>query len=129
MEFAALARTDNQTSNMSFSYELNTEGRLTIVKPKGRILDISEADALMKEVGEKIEAGSNKLLFNLKELEYMNSAGLNMLINLMTKSRNHYGEMVLCELSDPVSKLLVTSKLQNIFKIEESEAEALKKLN
>ena len=101
---------------MSFSYELSTDGQLTTVKPKGRILDISEAEGLMSEVGEKIEAGSNKILFNLKNLEYMNSAGLNMLINLLTKSRNHSGEMILCELSDSVSKLLVTSKLNNIFR-------------
>ncbi|MAY82844.1 MAG: hypothetical protein CMP59_01795 [Flavobacteriales bacterium] len=114
---------------MSFSYELSTDGKLTTVKPKGRILDISEAEDMIQEVGEKIEAGSNKLLFNLKELDYMNSAGLNMLINLLTKSRNNYGEMVLCELSDSVSKLLVTSKLQNIFSIEENEADAIKKLN
>jgi anti-anti-sigma factor len=114
---------------MSFSYELSTKDQLTTVKPKGRILDISEAEGLIKEVGEKIESGSNKLIFNMKDLEYMNSAGLNMLINLLTKSRNHSGEMVLCELSDSVSKLMITSKLQNIFSIEENEAEAIKKLN
>lgn len=114
---------------MSFSYELSTNGKLTTVKPKGRILDISEAEGLINEVDQKIAAGNNKLLFNMKDLEYMNSAGLNMLINLLTKSRNHSGEMVLCELSDSVSKLMITSKLQNIFDIATDEAEAIKKLN
>ena len=114
---------------MSFSYELSTSGKLTTIRPKGRILDISEAEELINEVGAKIEAGNNKLLFNMKALEYMNSAGLNMLINLLTKSRNHSGEMVLCELSNSVNKLLITSKLQNIFEIEAKEADAIKKLN
>jgi len=114
---------------MSFSYDLSTQGKLTTVKPKGRILDISEAESLLREVEEKIEAGSNKLLFNMRELEYMNSAGLNMLINLLNKSRNHYGELVLCGLSESVNKLIVTSKLHNIFTIVSDEEKALEKLN
>ena len=99
------------------------------VHMKGRILDLSEAEGMMEKVSSNIEDGQTKLLFNLKELDYMNSSGLNVLINLLTKSRNHYGEMVLCELSDKVEKLLVTSKLHDIFKITENEAEARKLLN
>lgn len=108
---------------------MSEEGNLQLIKLKGRILDSSEADQMMKEVSENIEEGKNRLIFNFEELEYMNSAGLNVLITLLTKSRNKYGEMALYKLSDKVRKLLVTSKLQNIFKIVDSEEAARELVN
>ena len=95
-----------------------------MVSLKGRILDRSEAEKMMEEVSKNIDDGKTKLIFNFEELDYMNSAGLNVLITLLTKSRNNYGEMALCNLSDKVRNLLVTSKLQNIFKIVDSEEAA-----
>lgn len=114
---------------MKFTYDINSEGKIQTVRMNGRILDTSETEDMMEQVSKNIEDGQSQLIFNLKDLDYMNSSGLNILINLLTKSRNHYGEMVLCELSDNVEKLLITSKLQNIFKIAENEAEAKKLLN
>jgi anti-sigma B factor antagonist len=114
---------------MSFSYNLTIEGNLQIVQMEGRILDRSEADTMMDEVSKNIEEGKNKLIFNFDGLDYMNSAGLNVLITILTKSRNHYGEMVLCNLSEKVRNLLVTSKLQNIFKLVDTEVDAREKLN
>ena len=109
---------------MSFSYELNIENNIQMIYPEGRILDRSEAEKMMDEISANVDDGKTKLIFNFEKLDYMNSAGLNVLITLLTKSRNNYGEMVLCNLSDKVRKLLVTSKLQNIFKILESEEAA-----
>jgi len=109
---------------MSFSYDLGIEGNLQMVSLKGRILDRSEAEKMMEEVSKNIDDGKTKLIFNFEKLDYMNSAGLNVLITLLTKSRNNYGEMALCNLSDKVRNLLVTSKLQNIFKIVDSEEAA-----
>lgn len=108
---------------MSFSYDLKLEGNIQLIYPKGRILDRSEAEKMIEEVSKNIDEGKNKLVFNFGELDYMNSAGLNVLITLLTKSRNNYGEMALCNLSDKVRNLLITSKLQNIFKILDSEEE------
>ncbi len=106
---------------MSFSYDLKTEGNVQLVSLKGRILDRSEADKMLAETSKNIDDGKTDLIFNFEELDYMNSAGLNVLITLLTKSRNSYGDMVLYNLSDKVMNLLVTSKLQNIFKIVENE--------
>lgn len=114
---------------MSFSYQLELDGTTQIIKLNGRILDRSEADDLMEEVSKNIEAGKNKVICNFSGLEYMNSSGLNVLISILNKNRNHYGEMAICNLSDKVKNLLVTSKLQNIFKMVDTEAEAKELLN
>ena len=121
MAFVAHARTENnKRTDMSFSYEVEIENNVQTIVMKGRILDRSEAEEMMEKVSKNINEGKNRLIFNLEELDYMNSAGLNVLITLLTKSRNNYGEMVLMNLSDKVRNLLVTSKLQNIFKIVDS---------
>ena len=65
---------------------------------------------------------------NFREMEYMNSAGLSVLITILTQSRNNYGELLLCNVPDKISKLLVTSKLHNIFNVVDSEDEAIKAL-
>lgn len=109
---------------MGFSYDLKVDGNIQLIAPKGRILDRSEAEEMITEVSQNIQDGKSRLIFDFEGIDYMNSAGLNVLITLLTKSRNEYGEMALYNLSEKVKKLLVTSKLQNIFKIVETEAAA-----
>ncbi len=113
---------------MNFTYEIKKRDKVLVVYPKGRILDKSEAEELLAEVLKKIKAGSNKILMNFHEMEYMNSAGLSVLITLLTQSRNNYGELLLCKVPEKISKLLVTSKLHNIFNVVDSEDEAIKAL-
>lgn len=113
---------------MNFTYESKQIGKVLIIYPKGRILDKSEAEELITVVEEKIKAGINKILMNFREIEYINSAGLSVLITILTQSRNNYGELLLCNVPDKISKLLVTSKLHNIFNVVYSEDEAIKAL-
>jgi anti-anti-sigma factor len=83
---------------------------------------------MMEEVDVLMDDGKNNFILDLSKIDYMSSAGLNVMISLLTQSRNRYGELVVCEVPDKVSRLLVTSKLQNIFTITDTQAEALKKV-
>jgi anti-sigma B factor antagonist len=113
---------------MGFEYTLESDDKIVVVYPKGRILDKSEGADMLQELEKKISDGNRHVIINLQGLDYMNSGGLTILINLLTKCRNQYGEMVLCEVGEKISKLLITSKLQNIFTIVETEQEAKEKL-
>ena len=113
---------------MSFSYEIKEQEGVIIIYLEGRILDRSEADKMMEEVDVLMDDGKNNFILDLSKIDYMSSAGLNVMISLLTQSRNRYGELVVCEVPDKVSRLLVTSKLQNIFTITDTQAEALKKV-
>jgi len=64
----------------------------------------------------------------LKELSYINSTGINVLINLLTKARNAGGELAICNINESIKKLLIISKLNTIFNSFESENEALETL-
>ena len=113
---------------MKFEYLIKEVENIVIIQFIGSILDKSEADNLLEAVDNYLENGKNKFIINLNKIDYMNSSGLGIMINLLTKSRNKYGELVVCEIPEKVKKLLVTSKLQNIFQITESEELAIKKL-
>jgi anti-sigma B factor antagonist len=54
----------------------------------------------------------------------MNSSGLGVLITVLTKLRNKGGEVVLLNPSEQVKKLLLITKLNNIFNIFDSKEEA-----
>ena len=49
-----------------------------------------------------------------------------MLITILTKFRNKNGEVYLMKPSESVQKLLVITKLNNIFHIVQSESEVIK---
>lgn len=94
---------------------------------EGRILDISSADDLMIEVDKEIENGIKKFIVDFSKIDYINSSGLGLLINLLNKVRNNYGELYICSMPAKVKALVTTSKLDHIFNIEDSLESALQK--
>jgi len=112
-----------------FSYKKEIRNEIVVFRLEGRLFEHSESDALIQDFENHLDEKNNKFVVNLGKLEYMNSSGLNLLINLLTRARNNYGELVICELSDRIKELLVTTKLQNIFEVTEEEEEAIAKLN
>jgi anti-anti-sigma factor len=54
----------------------------------------------------------------------MNSTGLNVLLMILTKARKAGGEAVLCNVSSNISSLLSVTKLNSVFSIYGSLAEA-----
>ncbi|MEQ8910647.1 MAG: STAS domain-containing protein [Vicingaceae bacterium] len=111
---------------MSFEYRIEEKEGVYIVYFNGRILDRSEAENLMDEMEELMSSGKHDFVINLSGIDYMNSAGLGVLISLLNQSRDEYGTLVLCSVPEKINQLIITSKLQNIFKLAETQEEALK---
>lgn len=92
---------------------------------KGELIDKNQAIPLLKSVDDMLESGKIKFIIDLSELKYMNSSGLNVLIQLLTKTRNKGGESVIFNVSKKVNELLVITKLNTLFKVAESEKDAV----
>ena len=105
---------------MMLEYKLeqnsNTETTLFL---KGNILggadNFEEIDSSLQS---QIEENIQVCVINLKEVEYMDSGGLGLLLKLLTKFRNVGGEVYLEEVSESVKKLLLITKLNSIFEIK-----------
>jgi anti-sigma B factor antagonist len=113
---------------MTFSYTTSEQKGITIFHLEGEIIDKAQATGFMEEITKVVSAGKTRIILELSGLKYMNSSGLNVLVNTLTKARNAGGEVTVCNLSKKVNDLLVITKLDSIFHILPSLDEALKKL-
>ena len=105
---------------MSFSYNIEREDELMIVSLNGSLLAKPQAEVLFIDVENEMIEGGENLMIDLAEMEYMNSTGLNVLINLLTQTRNKGGDVVIVNVPEKINKLLVITKLNSVFNIKES---------
>lgn len=94
----------------------------------GRLMDQVHADQLLATLDDVVAKGHNKVILNLHDLQYMNSTGLNILISVLTKTRNAGGDTYLCRLSQSVRTLFIVTKLDQVFQIFPSETDAVEKM-
>jgi anti-sigma B factor antagonist len=113
---------------MTFSYSTSQQDGITIYKLDGEIIDKNQTIALMEEISKMVSSGKNHIVLELTGLKYMNSSGLNVLVNILTKARSAGGDVSVCNLSPKVRELLVVTKLDTIFHIQPSVEDAVKKL-
>lgn len=105
---------------MSFEFSMDELEGFPVFMLEGNLIERHEADDLLIEIDECIAQGSNRLIVNLEDLEYLNSSGLNVLLNILTRCRNHGGETVICGINERLKKLLVITKLDAVFQLASS---------
>ncbi len=109
---------------MAFTYQFIKENDLAILNLEGKLVDKAEAVEISVEIEEELAEGTSRYIIDLSELEYMNSTGLNILINLMNKARNAGGEAVIVGVKPRIMALLAVTKLNNVFTIKSTRSEA-----
>ena len=110
---------------MVLDYKITEENNIQILVLKGELIDKNQATDLLKNIDELLESGKNKLIIDLSDLKYINSSGLNVLIQLLTKTRTNGGESVICNVSKKVNELLIITKLNTLFKVSDTKQAAL----
>ncbi|MFI5205027.1 MAG: STAS domain-containing protein [Flavobacteriales bacterium] len=114
---------------MDFSFKVSDTGKVPVIAVKGRLMDKDSATDLSKQLDTLLAGGKNKFIFDLGELEYINSMGLNLMVNYLTKVRNAGGDMSVANVSDKVSQLLVVTKLNTLFAVHPDAATAMEKMH
>ena len=95
----------------------------------GKISSNEDFDGIKEKVEELLALDIRKIIINLEQVSFMNSSGLNLMLNLLTKTRTKGGELVITNVNGTVEKLFEISKLSKVFKIKHSLDEALNELN
>lgn len=111
---------------MSFSYKIQKEAEYIHVSLIGNLMSKDQVETLFSEIDFYFNEGIKKIIVDLTEMKYMNSTGLSILINLFTQTRNRGGELVITNIPDKINNLLVITKLNSIFNIENTVEEAKK---
>tara|TARA_B100000809_G_scaffold105206_1_gene103709 strand:- start:57 stop:401 length:345 start_codon:yes stop_codon:yes gene_type:complete len=111
---------------MSFSFEIKKEDSILIVSLSGNLMNKSQIQEMLNDIEFHASEGIKKLIIDLTEMEYMNSTGLSILINIFTQARNKGGEVIITNIPEKINQLLVITKLNSIFNIEETVEDAKK---
>jgi anti-sigma B factor antagonist len=115
------------TDRPPFDLHVSAQDGVHVFHLTGRLMDQEQADRLMATLEEELAKGGAHVVLDLSRLQYMNSTGLNILINVLTRTRNAGGDTFIAGLSQGVRQLFVVTKLDSVFTITANVEEALNK--
>ena len=96
-----------------------------ILTMKGRIVVGKEATAVRDKVTEIAAAGYKNVVFNLADVDYIDSTGLGALVMCSTTMRKNGGTVKLVNLTRRSIELLVMTRLATAFEIFTDEQDAV----
>jgi len=96
-----------------------------ILDLKGK-MTLGEGDELLKDkINSLIQQGEQKLLLNLGDVPYIDSAGLGEIVRTYTTVSRQGGKLKLLNLTKRIEDLLSITKLLTVFETFDSEQEAV----
>jgi len=113
---------------MKLTYSTSKDEIAHYLYIQGDLIGDEVGPKLVEVVSDALEEGAKKFVVDLSEVRYISSSGIGLLITMLTKMRNKDGEVYLTAPSDHVKKLLIITKLNNIFKVYESIDDFKKKI-
>lgn len=99
---------------------------VTILDLKGKITLGEGDEALKDKVNSLALQGRRRILLNLAEVPYIDSAGLGGVVSTYTTISRQGGQLKLVNLTKRITDLLSITKLLTVFETFDSEAEAVK---
>lgn len=107
---------------MNFSHTI--QDKLLVLTIEGDLIGENNGPMIIELVNDTLSKGIKFCAVDISSVRYINSSGIGVLITILTKFRNKDGEVVLVKPSEQVKKLLIITKLNNIFSITESMEDA-----
>ena len=97
------------------SYKVTDEGEISIVNLDGEIdMDVTEK---AKEVIMPLIEAKKEVHLNLKEVQYMDSSGISVLIESHQKANELGKKVILKDISKSVLKVIMMAKLEQILNL------------
>jgi anti-sigma B factor antagonist len=117
------AKTGYRGRIMSLQIDERSDGEVTIVDLKGKILMDC---GLLDKVDTLVTEGRTKVLLNVAEVNYVDSAGLGEVVRCLTTLVRNGGCLKLLSPSKRVRHLLSITQLIKMFEIFEKEEDAVR---
>jgi anti-sigma B factor antagonist len=113
----------------SFQYRIEKKEKFLCIYFEGRLMDSSRTEEIKRELENYIQQGLRCWIVDLSGLEFMNSMGLNLLIQMQTKIRIQNGKMFLLKPNTRISDLIHLTKLDQFFVICKTDKELQSQLD
>ena len=101
-------------------------GNVTILDLKGKITLGEGDEALKDKINSLLHQDRKKLLLNLADVPYIDSAGLGEVVRTYTTVKRQGGTMRLLNLTKRIEDLLAITKLLTVFETYDNEADAVR---
>jgi anti-sigma B factor antagonist len=99
---------------------------VTILDLKGKITLGEGDEALKDKINSLIHQGRKRILLNLEDVPYIDSAGLGEIVRTYTTVSRQGGQLKLVNLTKRITDLLSITKLLTVFETFDAEQDALK---
>ncbi|NQX62827.1 STAS domain-containing protein [Paenibacillus qinlingensis] len=100
------------------------QGDIVLVSLQGR-LDGNTSASLESAFAKLVEQGKGKFVFNLQGLDYVSSAGLRSLLSAAKMVKVIQGKLALARMNEQVKEVFDMSGFSSIFKLYDTEDEAV----
>ena len=104
--------------------ERPTDG-VMILDLKGKLTIGEDVELVKDKINSLIQQGEKKLLLNLAEVPYVDSAGLGEIVRTYTTVNRQGGDLKLLHLTKRIEDLLAITKLLTVFDTFDSEQDAI----
>lgn len=109
---------------MAMDLKVTEQDDIKIVHLEGK-LDVNLSIEIEAEFEKMIDAGTTKMVLDLKKVEYLSSSGLRIFISAMRKLKERNGKLVLCNITPMVKKIFKIVELEDLFEIYETTSQAV----
>jgi len=96
-----------------------------VIDLSGRVTMGEACAAIRDEIRDELGQGHRKILLNLADVSYIDSAGLGELTAAYTTTRNRGGQLKLLNLTKRVQDLMQITKLYTVFDVHDDERKAM----
>ncbi len=111
---------------MALTAKTRREGNVTIVDLSGKVTLGENTGILRDELRSLMAQGDKNILLNMKDVSYVDSAGLGELVGAYTTAANQGGSVKLLHMQSKMKDLMQVTKLHTIFPAFEDEKEAVR---
>jgi len=105
---------------MKLTYHITKDVKANYLHLEGDLIGDEVGPKFVEVVSDAIEEGVRTFVIDLTGVRYISSSGIGLLITMLTKMRNVGGEVYLTSPSEHVKKLLIITKLNQIFSVFDS---------
>ena len=111
---------------MALRIEVKESDGVTVMTMAGRVTLGDESNELRTRIKEVLAEGKKRVVLDLGDVSYIDSAGLGALVSAYTSARNGGGEIKLASVTKRFHELLNITKLVTVFDVYDSVEDAMK---
>ncbi|MBZ5612096.1 MAG: STAS domain-containing protein [Acidobacteriia bacterium] len=109
---------------MALEIQRHEKEGISILDLNGRLV-VGDSNLLREKVNEEVAQGHNQIILNLKDVDYIDSTGLGIMVICYTSLQKTGGHVKLANLNRRNIELLLLTKLSTVFELFGDEQSAV----